>query len=72
MTIISVSIAKVYRYGIATFEYGFFIGPTPCRRCDLEPIRNWGDKYPSARWWADFYRWHALPEKEREEYRCDQ
>lgn len=65
LEIIHISFTTVYRYGIATFDWHSYHGPTPVRRKTHE-ARDWRNL--SRRWWADFDRWQALPEDERERY----
>lgn len=65
LNIIHISTTRVYRYGIATFDWHSYLGPVPVRR-KTHGERNY--RNVKARWWADFKRWFELPESEKAQY----
>ena len=66
--LIHVSFAKIYKFGGLTFEDHAWCGPQPLRRSDLEMLSM---SSMSARRWADYSKWFALDDDEREKYRIN-
>lgn len=66
MSIVSVSIAPLYRYKGVTFEWWAGFGPVPVRRKDFEPL---DESSMSARRWATINQWMRLSDDEKREFK---